>query len=241
MSWDLSPLRTAADSVRANISFAFRGVQTTLPPNMRGWDTGTLELENVHVTVDSGAGFRPHPARLRVVSSEKVESLPKKDADVSNGTISWEMETLRLPIYSRYQSSLVFELGKSGGPLSPIGVGVKPEAMAVLWLQDLTDDVEQEVKLPLVVTSDPKTLRQNAINDQTAKHHDFKVVGSLTARMKLDSGLDEDHEVSAVGCFSGPPCPRVSADDGVETPLESSSSTCPRSLVGPSWSPFRLI
>lgn len=164
---------------------------------MRGWDTGTLELEQVRVNVDSGSDLDAQPTRLRVVSSDKIEVLPKKDADVgSDGTVTWDMETLRLPIYSRYQSSVVFEVGKGGGLLSPIGVGVKPEAMAVLWLQDLTDDVEQEVKLPLVVAANPSNLRQQAINDQTAKHHDFKVVGSLTARMKLDSGLDEDHEVS---------------------------------------------
>lgn len=101
---------------------------------------------------------------------------------------------LRLPVYARYQSSVVFEIGKTGGPLSILGVGVKPDAIAVLWMQDLTDDIEQEVKLPVLVSNKIENLRQNAINDQTQKHHDFKVVGELVARIKLDSGLDEDHE-----------------------------------------------
>jgi hypothetical protein len=75
----------------------------------------------------------------------------------------------------------------------------KPDAIAVLWLQDLTDDLEQEVKLPVITGENMENLRQNAINDQTARFHNFKVIGFLTTRLKLDSGLDEDHEV----CYTG--------------------------------------
>ncbi|OXC65474.1 hypothetical protein AYX13_05483 [Cryptococcus neoformans] len=179
---------------KANISFAFRGMQMTLPPNMRGWETGTLEVSDVRFTSTNPSLFDAQATRLRVVTSEQAEVLPKKEAEVQGHTISWEMDMLRLPVYARYQSSVVFEIGKTGGPLSIVGVGVKPDAIAVLWMQDLTDDIEQEVKLPVLVSSKIENLRQNAINDQTQKHHDFKVVGELVARIKLDSGLDEDHE-----------------------------------------------
>jgi hypothetical protein len=183
--------------LRANISFAFRGVKTTLPPNLRGWDTGTLEIGDARIDIDpkNTSLFEPRPLRLRVISSESTEVMPKKEADVNGNTISWQMDMLRLPVYARYQSSIVFEVGKVGGPLALAGVSNKPEAIAVLWMQDLTDDIEQEVKLPVLVGKDLATLRLNAINDQTAKYHDFTVVGTLTAKIKLDSGLDEDHEV----------------------------------------------
>jgi len=105
------------------------------------------------------------------------------------------MDKLRLPVYSRYQSSICFGIGKGGGPLSFMGIGDKPDAVAVLWMQDLTDDIEQDVQIPVFVSDDIENLKQNVINDQTAKHHDFTMVGMLTARIKLDSGLDEDHEV----------------------------------------------
>ena len=172
-------------------------MQTTLPPNMRGWDTGTLEVGDVKFTADSNNAqhFEAKATRLRVVTSERVEVLPKKEAEVVGANIVWEMETIRLPVYDRYQSSVIFEIGKGGGPLSAFGVGVKPDAIAVLWLQDITDDTEQEVTLPVMVSKDIHNLRQNAINDETAKFHDFTVVGSLLVRLKLDSGLDEDHEV----------------------------------------------
>ncbi|WWD22673.1 hypothetical protein CI109_107166 [Kwoniella shandongensis] len=179
---------------KANISFAFRGMQTTLPPNMRGWDTGTLEVSDVSFTAKNTQLFEPKATRLRVVTSEQVETLPKKEAELQGNSIIWDMDMLRMPVYSRYQSSVVFEIGKGGGALAAVGVGVKPDAIAVLWMQDLTDDVEQEVRIPVFVGPDLTNLRQNAINDQTKKFHEFEVVGELTARIKLDSGLDEDHE-----------------------------------------------
>jgi hypothetical protein len=165
---------------------------------MRGWETGTLEVGDVCFEVDPSNKelFEIQPARLRVVSSESTQVLPKKEADVSGNKISWQMDKLRLPVYSRYQSSVVFEIGKASGPLAAVGISNKPEAIAVLWMQDLTDDIEQEVKLPVLVGPNLENLRQNAINDQTAKHHDFNVVGTLVTKIKLDSGLDEDHEVS---------------------------------------------
>ena len=183
---------------RANISFAFRGVKTTLPPNLRGWDTGTLEIDDVSFTVDKDhqGDFDAEPQKLRIVTTDKVEALGKKEAHVSNGTVTWNIDTLRLPVYSRFQSSVVFEIGKASNLLSTLGVKPKPDAIAVLWMQDLQDDIEQEVKLPVLVSDDISTLRQNIINDQTKKYHDFKIVGTLTARIKLDSGLDEDHDVS---------------------------------------------
>lgn len=132
-----------------------------------------------------------------MVTSEKVEVLPKKEAHVEGDTISWDMDQIRLPIYSRYQGSLTIGIGRASGPLQALHIKDQPDAVAVLWLQDLTDDIEQEVKLPVLSgeQDDLTTLRQNAINDQTAKHHKFKVIGFLTIRLKLDSGLDEDHEV----------------------------------------------
>ncbi|KAL7420399.1 hypothetical protein Q5752_005369 [Cryptotrichosporon argae] len=179
---------------KASISLAFRGVRATLPPNLRGWDTGTLELADVAFTADATGPerFDAQATGLRIITSESVEAAPKKAARVEGDTVSWDMDRLRMPVYSRYQSSVVFELGRSGA-LAVLGKG-HPDAIAVLWLQDLTDDTEQDVTIPVFVGQDLGTLRLNVINDQTAKHHDFQAVGSIKARIKLDSGLDEDHD-----------------------------------------------
>lgn len=167
---------------------------------MRGWDTGTLEINHASFTVseDAKSEFELKPMRLRAVTSDKMHIWPKKDGEVKGDTLVWDMEEkVRLPIYRRYQGSLTIGLGRASGPLQALHIKDQPDAVAVLWLQDLTDDIEQEVKLPVLSgeEDDLTTLRQNAINDQTAKHHKFKVIGFLTIRLKLDSGLDEDHEV----------------------------------------------
>lgn len=183
-------------TVRANISFAFRGVKTSLPPNLRGWDTGTLEVSDVQLDIESSKTdlIDSKGAQLRIVTTESSQVLPKKEAEVHGNTVNWSIDLVRLPLYTRYQSSVVFEIGKTSGITSLVGKS-KPQAIAVLWLQDLTDDIEQEVKLPVFAGERLDILRQNVINDQTAKHHKFELVGFLTTRLKLDSGLDEDHEV----------------------------------------------
>lgn len=162
---------------------------------MRGWETGTLEIHSASMEITDTNRLEAEPHRLRIITSEQTEQLAKKEADLSGKQLTWHMdERLRMPVYSRYQSSVIFEIGKAGGPLSALNIKKQPEAIAVLWMQDLTDDVEQEVKIPVIMGKDLDVLRQNIINDQTKKHHDFEVVGMLTARLKLDSGLDEDHE-----------------------------------------------
>ncbi|KAG8772899.1 hypothetical protein FRC12_002832 [Ceratobasidium sp. 428] len=76
-------------------------------------------------------------------------------------------------------------------------MGGAPDAVAVLWLKDIPDDEETEIRVPVVVGKDLRQLRQNVLNDQTKKTHPYEVVGWLTTKIKLDAGLDEDHETHA--------------------------------------------
>ena len=154
------------------------------------------EMSDVSVDIDeSHRELLPsNGMKLLVKTSDSLETIPKNKAEVHGNTIHWDCDGMRIPIYMRYQSSVVFEFGASTGTVAKLIGKDTPDAIAVLWLQDLTDDVEQQVKLPIFVGKDLETLRQNAINDQTAKHHDFEVAGWLTVILKLDSGLDQDHE-----------------------------------------------
>jgi hypothetical protein len=154
-----------------------------------------LEVSDVSLQVENTSKLDVQSTKLRISTSESAEQIPKKEAKVSGNTVTWEMDQVRMPVYDRYQSSVVFEIGKADGLLSTLNIKKIPEAITVLWLQDLTDDIEQEVKLPVLAGPNLQNLRQNVINDFTKEHHEFEVVGWITARMKLDSGLDEDHEV----------------------------------------------
>lgn len=129
--------------------------------------------------------------KLTISTTDSTEVLPTKEATVSGGSAVWDVDEMRLPVYSRYQSVLTIEIqGKAILGL----VKTDTKAIAVLWLQELVDDEEREIRIPLLVGPDLKQLRQNYLSEFTRKHHEYTIVGWLTTRIKLDSGLDEDHE-----------------------------------------------
>jgi hypothetical protein len=139
-TYDNIGIEVCLTRTRASISFVFRGMQATLPQNLRGWETGTLVIEDTSIEVNQYKRelYNAEATKLRVVTHDALEVLPKKTAEVSGNTVKWSFDQLRLPVYSRYSSSVVFELGTGPTALKAIGLGGKPDAIAVLWLQDLT-------------------------------------------------------------------------------------------------------
>lgn len=96
---------------------------------------------------------------------------------------------MRLPVYNRYASALLFEIG-SGGPGF---IGADSDYVAMVWLKDIIDNEESTVRVPVIEGKKIEVLRQNYINDQTFKTHQYNIVGYLTCKVVLDSGLDHDH------------------------------------------------
>ncbi|KAI0074714.1 hypothetical protein K474DRAFT_1665159 [Panus rudis PR-1116 ss-1] len=181
---------------RANISFLFRQVKTDLPRSMLGWDTGTVEVAGP-ITIEPISSFTEgfHTKKLELSTTEDSYKVPTSAADVQEGgKVIWniatsEEEKIRLPVYNRYSSAVVFEIGSGGiGPL-----GADSDYVALLWLKDVVDDEETPVRVPVLRSKDLKQVRQNYINEQTAKTHQYDIVGWLTCTIVLDSGLDPDH------------------------------------------------
>jgi len=85
--------------------------------------------------------------RLVVSTSDSTEVFPTKEATTSpNGGLEWAVDNARLPVYSRYQSSLVFEVhGSQNMEKLPLVPSAQPKAIAVLWLQELVDDETRDV------------------------------------------------------------------------------------------------
>ncbi|KZO96650.1 hypothetical protein CALVIDRAFT_537016 [Calocera viscosa TUFC12733] len=181
---------------RANITVLFKAIDAKLPPNQLGWDTGTVELFGpikIEPTGPTNEEWMSKAKRLVASTTDSTEVIPKSEAVIDNNSVSWTFdEKVRLPVYNRYASSLVFEIG--GGGVSIAGAGSRPDAVAVLWLQELEDDKEVDIRIPVVFGKAIKILKQNVLNEQGKKTHPFEIVGYLTARIKYDSGLDEDHE-----------------------------------------------
>ncbi|KAG8954346.1 hypothetical protein FRC03_011485 [Tulasnella sp. 419] len=183
---------------RVNVSMCFRSVQAKLPREQLGWDTATVELFNpIRVEIDPSKRSIAGPlasktTSITVSTTDSTEKVPKNAGVIDeNGILRWDVgDMIRLPVYNRYASCVFFEFGSAGvGP-----IGNKPIALAVVWLKDLVDDEEKEVSIPVVVSKDIRQLRQNALTEFTKKTHDFEVIGYLKTVIKLDSGLDMDHE-----------------------------------------------
>lgn len=179
---------------RANISILFKAVDAQLPRNMLGWETATIEiLKPIQVSIDPDfqSSFALKSQTLVVSTTDSTEKIGSAETNGDNSHMTWNTEMVRLPVYSRYASSLTFDIGyKAGfGPLKG-----QAAALAVQWLQDLPDDEEVEIKIPILMSNDLKTLRQNYINEHTPKGHEYKRIGWLTTTVRVDRGLDPDHE-----------------------------------------------
>ena len=155
----------------------------------------TLEiLSNIRFEPEQGAADHDISAKTLKVSvstSDAQHKIKAKAAHKEGEAINWHLDELvRLPVYDRYSSALVFELDPG---TKILGIGGDPDAVASLWFQDLVDDEETEVRIPVVAGKDIDLLRQNVLNENCKKTHEYDIVGHLICTVKLDSGLDEDH------------------------------------------------
>ena len=146
---------------RANISFLFRQVKTGLPKNMLGWETGTAEIlgsVTIKPVPSFTGGFKTQ--KLAVSTSDQTYKAPSSSVDVSeDGQVTWDLpvDKVRLPVYNRYLSAVLFEIGSGGiGPL-----GANSDFVAMCWLKDVPDDEETHINIPVVYAKDLKQVRQN--------------------------------------------------------------------------------
>ncbi|KAG8895417.1 hypothetical protein FRC01_012379 [Tulasnella sp. 417] len=181
---------------RANISLLFRSVKLELPRPALGWDTATVEISkplSLNIQDKSKAGWLTKGTNVVVSTTDSTDQISKAEVavDSATGKLTWEFDQLRLPVYTRYASSVYFEFGT--GRL----FDRKPDAIAVLWLKDVPDDEETTIDVPVVVGKDLKQLRQNVLDDFAKKTHDYQVIGTLKVQIRVDAGLDMDHEKNA--------------------------------------------
>lgn len=162
-----------------------------LPKCLLGWDTGTVEILKpiqVEILPEHRTAFNLKDKSIVVTTTDSTEKIPptkESEGQDSDARHIWKFDKpVRLPVYSRHASSLIFELGSKGV------VTKKPLALTVHWLNELPDDEEVEVKLPIVVGKDLVQLRQNVLNEATKKTHEYTTIGWLTTSVRLDRGLD---------------------------------------------------
>ncbi|KAF7561824.1 hypothetical protein G7046_g2304 [Stylonectria norvegica] len=133
------PLTGGIGHGRIRLSMVFRTVQLQLPPTLRGWQYGTMEVQpRVHI-LDCPKDLAPAKIKFRTnLSSGKMYA--NKDGS------SWETKrgkSLALAVQSRYSSCMSIALRDRGV------FGDDTEAFAVVWLKDLVDEQEMEIDVPI--------------------------------------------------------------------------------------------
>jgi hypothetical protein len=125
---------------------------------MLGWDTGTVELlGDVSIVAVGDHDFKTK--KLSFSTTESTYKAPTSAARSEGGNVSWDLpqDVVRLPVYNRYASALLFEIGGGG----PGFLGQDSDYVAMVWLKDVPDDEETPVRVPVVQSKNLAQIRQN--------------------------------------------------------------------------------
>ena len=185
---------------RIMISVLFRSVDLKLPPNLLGWDLGSVEILGEKVTAEDAGG---------VLSGSKIVL----NTDVGKSTISknwinqneqaaaWDLKYIKegtkelhkrrvvIPVRRRYQSPLRLEFFSGGSR--------HPTAYAMYWLSDLVDNTLTELTLPVYKAdkANAKYLTQNYLTDFTKDRSDIEAekIGTVKLTVRFKMGMDNSH------------------------------------------------
>ncbi|KAL8765392.1 MAG: hypothetical protein Q9209_007519 [Squamulea sp. 1 TL-2023] len=168
---------------RARISLVFRSVQLRLPPNLLGWDCGTIEI-TACATHPEQLSASLHELRLKLRTSVGRGKMYR--AVDGGGQLRWQgkkNKPIRLAVQQRYRSCLVIEFRKNR-----LGLDQTP-AFAILWLQHVND--EQKQSLTLSVFSGNRGDLERAQSNYFCDLGEPK--GSIVVTLKLFRGLGRYH------------------------------------------------
>jgi hypothetical protein len=169
------PLSGGIGYGKCRISMVFRSVQLQVPPEMKGWDYGTLDIKSqIKGTMHDGK-----VDGLRI----KARTSLGRGKFYSDGEGSWKTKSgknIRLPVKKRYCSPLVLEFRSSSTLLD------KTSAFAILWLKDIPDMEEKTLKIT-VWKGDLKRAEANVLAECGEK------LGEVELTLTFHHGLSGYH------------------------------------------------
>ncbi|KAI1768006.1 hypothetical protein GGR53DRAFT_479491 [Hypoxylon sp. FL1150] len=174
---------------RVRISMVWRSVEIKLPPNLRGWDYGTLEIrEPIEAKPGLPKSLTEHRIKIRTnLGSTKM--YPDNGRWISKGKKGKKAEeAVFLAVRKRYASAMVIEFRES--VLGPD----KTAAFAVLWLHDLVDE-ENETKTLKVWKGSKDGLRKaQSCCDYNGTGENDQPLGEVELQLKFWRGLSGYHK-----------------------------------------------
>jgi len=185
---------------RIMISVLFRSVDLKLPPNLLGWDLGSVEVLGENVTAEDPTGVL---AGTKIVLNTDVGkgAISKNWVNKSKQSASWDLKYIKegtnelhkhrviVPVRRRYQAPLRLEFFSSNSR--------HPTAYAVYWLSDLVDNTMTELTLPVYKAdkANSKSLTQNYLTDVNKERNDIEAakIGTVKLTVRFKMGMDNTH------------------------------------------------
>lgn len=196
---------------RIRISLLFRLVEAKLPPNLLGFDTGTLELRDISVKPDAdntSLDLTKCELRIKTSKSDGSEKMARKTARRRNdGSVVWVHQpgddsdvNAVMPVRQRYGSALLLSF-KDATASSGLKRTSGRHALAVLWLRDVVDNVSGPVRIALwqAKNGDFSRLKLNYVPPDgdlaywDSDRENVRRVGTVEMDLKFVPGISERH------------------------------------------------
>lgn len=174
------------------VSVLFRPVRASLPRNLLGFDSGTLHIRKVEFDGNDEHVAELKKCKLSLSTPSDSDTLSKKDANDSQDGVEWAEESVELVVRERYSKSLSVVF-KSTGMRS------EKKAMAVLWMQDVVDNEDKVVEVPLWKTDDFDRLKQNYVplngnlDMWESGKEKMERIGTLRLDLTFSPGIKDGH------------------------------------------------
>lgn len=162
----------------------FRSIGLQLPPTYLGWDVGTLEILECKSPSDK---ISPLLHDLRLMARTSVGHGKMYRDETVTEQVCWRGKKgriLRLAVQHRYRYCLIIEFRKKR-----LGMDTTP-AFAVLWLQDIIDELENTIHLPIISGSKANLKRAESNYTYNLKEQ----LGTMAVTLKFWRGLGPYHQ-----------------------------------------------
>ncbi|KHN96842.1 meiotically up-regulated protein [Metarhizium album ARSEF 1941] len=137
MGW--YPLSGGIGRGRVRLSMVWRSVRLQAPPNLLGWQYGTVDVHPIAVSEDCQPELKGCKLKLKTdISMGKLRPVGS-----SGKWMSKKEQDLHLAVRKRYSSCMAVEFRDKRF------LGEKVSAFCVLWLKDIPDEEEEDLQLPI--------------------------------------------------------------------------------------------
>ncbi|KAK8126492.1 uncharacterized protein PG998_002251 [Apiospora kogelbergensis] len=173
---------------RARISVVWRSVGLQLPPHLRGWDYGTLELKGI-AKAQGGLpdNLQGHRIKFRT-NMGRCKMYPNSNGPRGEWVQKNNVDSQFLPVRKRYSSPLIMEFRQSSfGP-------DRTPAFGVLWLQGITEEEDETHTVKVWKGGKNAQARAESCCAYNGMEDGEQPLGEISISLKLWRGLSGYHK-----------------------------------------------